>query len=390
MGHEPRTRHVALLVETSNAYGRGLLKGIQEYVVANPGWSLYLVEHSRLDTDLTWLDGWAGDGVLARIETAEIADFVRRVALPTVDLSAGQLVPGLPGVETNDHLIARWAVEHFVERGLTHIGFCSDPRYTWSVRRGAAVHEHAALLGLDAYEYTLKPRGSRAVDRLRLVQWLADLPRPVGILACYDIAGQDVLEACNVAGLRVPYEAAVLGVDNDELLATLSSPPLSSIEPDTRRTGFLAAQLLEKMMNGEHVEPGLRFIPPLRLVVRQSSDLFAVEDELVARALELIRERSSRHVTVEEIRRAVGLSRRALDLRFVEHLGRTAHAEITRSRMERVAHLLSTTDWTINRISQKLDFPHAESMGAAFKRYAGKSPGRYRVETSGSITQRGG
>lgn len=380
---------MALLVETSNAYGRGLLRGIQEYVVANPGWSLYLVEHSRLDTDLTWLDGWRGDGVIARIENAEIADFVRRLALPTVDLSAGQLVQGLPGVETDDHVIARWAVEHFVERGLTNIGFCSDPRYAWSVKRGAAFREHAALLGLDAYEYMLKPLGSRTVDRLRLVNWLTGLPKPVGILACYDIAGQDVLEACNIAGLRVPYEAAVLGVDNDELLASLSSPPLSSIEPDTRRTGFLAAELLEKMMRGHHAEPGLRFIPPRRLVVRQSSDVFAVEDELVGRALELIRERSTRHVTVEEIHRAVGLSRRALDLRFMEHLGRTVHAEITRSRMERVAHLLSTTDWTISRISRKLGFSHVESMGVAFKRFFGKTPGQYRIETSGSVTRGG-
>lgn len=384
------TKHVALLVETSNEYARGILRGVREYVAARGGWSLYLVEHSRLDTDFSWLEGWSGDGVLARVENAETAAFIRRLGLPTVDLSAARLVPELPGAETDDDHIARWAVEHFVERGVRHLAFCGDDRYGWSIARGDAFAAHAARHGVTAQQFHLRPTGTRATDRARLSTWLRELPKPVGVMACYDIAGQEVLEACTIAGLAVPDEVAVIGVDNDELLGTLSSPALSSIEPDTRRTGFLAAELLDALMAGEVVEPGLRLIPPVRVVVRQSSDLLSVSDELVAEALRFIRDHADRSVGVAEVQRTVGLSRRALDLRFVKHLGRTTHAEILRVRMGRVADLLTTTDWTLPRIAERLDFAHAESMGAAFKKYTGRSPGRYRRVVIGSIGRQDG
>ncbi|WP_156743372.1 XylR family transcriptional regulator [Occultella aeris] len=385
-----RTRHVALLVETSNGYARGLLHGVREYVAAHRGWSLYLVEHSRLETDFSWLEGWAGDGVLARIESPEAAAFVRRLGLPAVDLSAGRLVPELPGAETDDDQIARWAVEHFAERGIRNFAFCGDPRYGWSVKRAVGFAEHARAYGTPAPEFRLRPTGKKATDRDRLVRWLTGLPKPVGVLAAYDIAGQEVLEACKIADLAVPDEVAVIGVDNDELLGTLSSPALSSIEPNTRRTGYLAAELLDRMMSGEVVEPGLRLIPPVRVVVRQSSDLLSVDDVTVAHALRFIRDHAGQHVTVTEVLREVGLSRRALDLRFLKHLGRTVHSEIRRVRMNQVAELLGSTDWTMTRISEHLGFPHAEYMGAAFKKHTGRSPGRYRRDVTGSVVAQGG
>ncbi|TDE89548.1 DNA-binding transcriptional regulator [Occultella glacieicola] len=384
------TRHVALLVETSNGYARGLLHGVREYVAVHRGWSLYLVEHSRLETDFSWLEGWTGDGVLARIESPEAAAFVRRLGLPAVDLSAGRLVPELPGAETDDDQIARWAVEHFAERGIRHFAFCGDPRYGWSVKRAESFVQHSEVYGAPALEFRLRPTGKKATDRDRLVRWLAGLPRPVGVLAAYDIAGQEVLEACKIAGLEVPDQVAVIGVDNDELLGTLSSPALSSIEPNTRRTGYLAAELLDRMMAGETVEPGLRLIPPVRVVVRQSSDLLSVDDVTVAQALRFIRNHAGRNITVTEVLREVGLSRRALDLRFLKHLGRTVHTEILRVRMNQVAELLGSTDWTMTRIAEHLGFPHAEYMGVAFKKHTGRSPGRYRRDVTGSVVAQGG
>jgi LacI family transcriptional regulator len=378
------TRHVALLIETSNAYARALLTGVRRYVEAWTGWSMYLGEHSRHETDFSWLDGWRGDGVLARIENAATADLVRRLDLPTVDLSAARLIPALPGVETNDDTIARWAVEHFEQRGLRHFAFCGDERFAWALKRGAWFAEHVRQRGLTAHEFQLMPSGRRAADRARLAEWLRDLPKPVGVLACYDIAGQEVLEACTIAGLRVPDEVAVVGVDNDELIGTLTSPPLSSIEPDAVRMGQLAAQLLDEMMDGAKVEPGLRLIDPTRIVTRQSSDILAVDDALVVRALRFIRDHADRNIKVDAVLREVGLSRRALDHRFERLLGRSVHAEIIRVRMCRVAELLSSTDWTLHRIADRLGFSHSEYMSVAFKKYTGTSPGAYRRSVNGS------
>lgn len=372
------TRHVALIVETSNAYARGLLVGIKKYLVSHPGWSIYLGEHSRHDTDLSWLDSWRGHGVIARIENEETADHVRRLGLPTVDLSAARLAPHLPCVETDDDVIAGWAVEHFAVRGFKNFAYCGDAQYGWSVKRSAFFAAHVRARGAESHEFRIQPSGRLADDRFAMAEWLVQLPKPVGILACYDIAGQELLEACKIANLAVPDGVAVLGVDNDELICNLTSPPLSSIQPDTTRTGFLAASLLDEMMLGHALEPQLHLIKPLRVVTRQSSDILSVNDQLVARALRLIRDHADDGVPVSTVQRHVGLSRRSLDYRFLQVLGRTVHEEITRVRMERLSDLLVNTDWTLPQIARRLGFNHSEYMGVAFKKFTGSSPGEYR------------
>lgn len=387
MSPDAPARHVALLVETSNAYARGLMAGIRKYVTARPGWSIYLAEHSRHETDFSWLEGWRGDGVLARIENEDTAAFIRRLGLPTVDLSAAQLVPELPGVETDDRAIARAAVQHFADRGLSNFAFCGDERFRWSTKRSQWFAAHVLARGARAHSFEVKPSGVRSVDRKRLAAWLQRLPKPVGVLACYDIAGQEVLEACKIADLPVPDAVAVLGVDNDELMVNLTSPPLSSVEPDTIRSGYLAAELLDRLMDGHHLEPGLRLIEPLRVVSRQSSDILAVEDPLVARALRYIRDNAAQSLEVLQVLRHVGMSRRALDYRVLRTVGRTLHGEIVRARMGHVAELLTSTDWTLQQISERLDFAHAEYMGVAFKKYTGKSPGQYRRQARGTVAR---
>lgn len=372
------TRHVALLIETSNAYARGLLLGIKKYLVYHPGWSIYLGEHGRHETDLSWLDSWRGQGVIARIENEQTAEHVRRLGVPAVDLSAARLLPELPCVETDDDVIAQWAVDHFVVRGLRNFAYCGDARYSWSIKRGVRFSKHVRERGFEPHEFHIEPSGTLADDRFAMAEWLRDLPKPIGLLACYDIAGQELLEACKIANINVPVDVAVIGVDNDELICNLTSPSLSSVQSDASGTGFLAASLLDEMMSGRVLEPQLHLIAPLRVVTRQSSDILSVSDPVVARALQFIRDRVDWGTPVASVQRHVGLSRRALDYRFVQILGRTVHEEITRVRMERLADLLIKTDWTLPELAERLGFSHAEYMGVAFKKFTGKSPGEYR------------
>lgn len=371
-------REVALLIETSNAYARGLLGGVRQYLLEHPGWSIYLGEHSRQDTDLSWLEGWRGDGVIARIENPRIAEKIKELGLPAVDLSAARLLPDLPCVETDDARIAEMAVDHLVSRGLKNLAFCGDERFAWSIKRREWFRIRVAELGFASHEFDLAPTGTIAQDRAALTRWIRSLPKPIGILSCYDIAGQEVLESCKSAGFAVPDEVAVLGIDNDELICSLTSPPMSSIQSDANRTGYLAASILDHMMSGRAVEGGLRMIEPLRTVTRQSTDILSVDDPLVSRALRFIRDRADQGVTVLEVERQVGLARRALDIRFRRQIDRTVHGEIERVRMERLAELLMQTDATLPQLAERLGFGHAEYMGVAFKRYTGRSPGEYR------------
>src|SRR5690606_5864941 len=254
--------------------------------------------------------------------------------------------------------------------------------------RARAFADCARQHDTTAAVFEIEHRRRRAPERMRLMEWLRALPKPVGVLAWYDIAGRELLEACKAADVRVPDEVAVLGVDNDELFCNITSPPLSSVQPDTMQTGYLAATILDRLMAGQYQAPVVRRIPPLRVAARRSSDIFSVEDPLVAQALRYIREHASTAIGVTAVLRHVGLSRRALDHRFVRLVGRTVHQEIVRARMAQVADLLTSTDWPLQRVADRLQFPHAEYMGVMFKKHTGRSPGEYRRLAHGSLVRR--
>jgi LacI family transcriptional regulator len=376
-----RIRRVALLVETSNSYARGILRGIIDYARDHGRWSVYLGEHSRGDQPPAWLERWDGDGVIARIENSRIARAVIRCGRPAVDVSAARLLPDLPWVETDDREIARHAAEHLLERGLRHFGYFGDGRFNWSSWRLGHFRSVLAQHGCECAEYTASRAALRDWEREEdeLVEWLTALPKPVGIMACYDIAGRQVLDACRRAGIRVPDEVAVVGVDNDGLLCELSDPPLSSVQPDTRRTGYWAAALLDRLMRGKRIRRLDHRIRPLGVVTRQSSDVLAVKDADIAEAVRFIRDNACSGISVKDVLQRVPLSRRTLEARFVKAVGRTPHAEVERVRLERAKYLLLETDLPIREIARRTGFRHQEYLSVAFRRYAGMSPTQYRT-----------
>ena len=127
---------MALLIETSNAYARELLHGIQSYARENRHWALHLTEQGRGETPPAWLRSWRGDGMIARVETKSVADAVRQAAVPVVNVSAAGLAPEFPTVISDSAAIARLAAEHLLERGFRHFGYCGDGRFAWSARHG--------------------------------------------------------------------------------------------------------------------------------------------------------------------------------------------------------------------------------------------------------------
>ncbi|ANE45095.1 hypothetical protein SY83_00535 [Paenibacillus swuensis] len=380
-------KHVALLIETSNEYARGLLNGIISYTRTHRPWSIYLGEHSRLDTDFSWLSHWNGDGILARIETKEMAELVHSLNLPTVDLSASRLLPHLPCVETNDCTIAKWAAEHLVSRGFKYFAFFGDEAFPWSEARFRYFKQQLEQQGHEVHLYHHRASSTVIEDRKAMAEWIQRLPRPVGIMACYDTAALKLLEACRLAGVSVPEDAAVISVDNDSLLCNLSTPSLTSIQPDTLKTGYQAAALLDQMMSGVTIEPAVYAVEPVEVVTRMSSDIIAVDDRYVAEAVQYIREHAYEDIKVQDLLRVIPLSRRSLDHRFLRALGRTPHEEIVAVKMKLVIRLLVDTDWTLPVIAEQIGFKHAEYMSVAFKKFTGVSPGSYRELHTGTSPQ---
>ncbi len=380
---KPR-KSVALLIETSNAYARGLLEGIISYVHEHEPWSIYLPEQERGGRPPSWLKGWKGDGVIARIETDEIAAAVAATRLPVIDVSAARRVPNIPWVETNDAVIAKLAAEHLLERGFKHLAFCGNPSFNWSNWRQQCFADavRGSCTSYHVYESSSghEKRFSWDREKARIEKWLRSLPRPIGVLACYDIMGQQLLDACRQCDVSVPEELALIGVDNDHLLCNLCTPPMSSVIPDSFRTGREAARLLDVMMTGVNVSSSAHLIDPIGIATRQSTDVLAIDDADVASAVRFIRDHACEAINVSHVLKAVPLSRRVLESRFQTIMGRSPHEEIIRQRIERVRQLLLESDLTLATIAQRTGFRHEEYMSVAFRRAMNVPPGKYRRE----------
>ena len=379
-----KRRSVALLIETSNEYARGLLRGIMAYLREHDPWSIHLPEQGRGDAPPPWLARWRGDGIIARIETPEIASAVQGVGVPLVDVSAARHVPGIPWVETDDRVFAQMAAEHLVERGFRHFGFCGDPRFNWSQWR----REHFEQLVLEAggtchvYQSTIDPDNPvpSGQEHRQLLAWVQSLPKPTGVMACYDIKAQQLLDVCREADIAVPEEVAVIGVDNDEVLCNLAAPPLSSVVPNTNGAGYRAASLLDRMFHGEQIGEEAHLMPPLGIATRQSTDVLAIDDPDVANAVRFIREHACDGINVSDLLSAVPLTRRVLESRFRRILGFTPHEMIAKTRTDRVKQLLTETDLPMPTIAERAGFRHVEYMSTAFKNRTGLSPQRYRAK----------
>jgi LacI family transcriptional regulator len=375
-------KSVALLIETSNAYARGLLDGIIAYQREHEPWSVYVGEQGRGAQPPTWIKNWKGDGIIARIETDAIASAVRRTHVPMVDVSAARLVKNIPWVETDDREIARLAAQHLIERGFEKLAFYGEPRFNWSQWRQEHFANMANEAGCECFVFAGKNRTdedySWTVERKRLKTWVQKLPKPIGVMACYDFAGQQLLDVCRELDIAVPEQVAVIGVDNDVRLCRLCTPPLSSVIPDTHRTGYEAAQLLDQMMQGAKKTEECLLIPPSGIAERQSSDVYALDDHDIVAALRFIRENACKGIGVADVLKAVPLSRRMLEHRFQKLVRRTPHAEIIRIRMERACRLLRETDLSLAEITSRSGFANPDYFSVAFKNYMQMTPRNYR------------
>jgi LacI family transcriptional regulator len=376
---------VALLIETSNSYARGLLRGIYAYLREHRPWSVYLPEQGRGDAPPHWLKTWRGDGVIARIENPRIARMVKGLGVPAVDVSAGRLLPELPCVETDNEAIARLALEHFLERGFRSVGYCGDARFAWSRDRRNCLSELALAAGCSISVFSpplrkRRPSISWEQEEKELATWIRQLRMPCGVMACYDIRGRQVLDVCRRIGVAVPDNVAVIGVDNDDLLCSLSDPPLSSVVPDSHRTGYEAAGILDQLMAGESDQRGVMLIPPKGIVTRQSSDVLATADPDVSSAVRFIRDHACDGIKVEDVLRVVPVSRRILESRFKKMLGHTPHEEILRVQLHRVRELLEETDLPLATIANRAGFKYVEYLSVVFKRQFTMPPSQYRAK----------
>jgi LacI family transcriptional regulator len=364
------------------------LHGIAEYVRVHGHWSIYHAERGLGDDPPGWLRGWDGEGLIVRVENRKIIRAIVRLGRPTVDLRGSLSEFGIPLIATDNDDLARLAFTHFRERGFRHFAFCGFQGADYSDKRRRVFTRLVEESGLVCHVFrpSRRPRGVRtgALEQTgpstedEVARWVAGLPKPVGLMACNDVRGQQVINACRASGVAVPEEVAVLGVDNDEVLCDLSDPPLSSIVPDTRRIGYEAAALLDRMMAGERHSGMAMYVPPRGVVTRQSTDILAIEDQALATAVRFIREHACEGITTDDVLAKIPLARTEFYRRFSALFGHGPKNEILRVRLERVKRMLAETDVPLKQIAAEAGFQHPEYLNVVFKARTGQTPGQYR------------
>jgi len=380
---------VALLVESSRAYGRGILSGVAKFVREHDPWSIFFQDLNLCDDTPEWLKNWRGEGIISRLENRDVVRVIQRLKVPAVYLRHVSPNAKIPGILTDNVAVSRLCFEHLKERGFRHFAFCGFNGADYSNTRRDNFVQFVTQAGLRCHVFegathlhdvsTVLYEREGLKDGDRIAKWIGSLPKPVGLMACNDMRGQQILDACRVAGVGVPDEVGVVGVDNDEVLCDLSDPPLSSVVPNTERVGFEAAALLDQMMAGLK-RPVMRVdVEPKGVVARRSTEVLAIADRQIAAATRFIREHACEGIDVADVIEAVGLSRSTLERRFVKIMDRSPKDEILRVRLDRVKQLLAETDFPLTLIAEKVGLEHVEHLSRIFKNRAGITPSEFRA-----------
>lgn len=380
---------VVVLVESSRASGRGLLRGMAEYARRHGPWAFHW-EPGGFEDVRRRLESLEADGIVLR--DVDGVREVLRYRIPAIVVGHGrEQVAGLSNVVTDSAKVAGLAAEHLIDCGFRTFGFVGYPGNPWSDERCEAFERRIRESGFRMEVYTERGvrrmrepyyesrRVSWRLERERMAGWLRRLPLPTGIMACNDDRAQNVSEACKIAGLRVPDDIGIVGADDDELVCELGQPPLSSVSVNFERAGYEAARLLDEMMrNPRRSRTNDIVVEPTGVVPRQSTDVLFIEDMAVSRAVRFIRQSARRAISVTEVAQAAGLSRRVLERRFRGVVGRSVLREIRRTRVESICRMLLESGQSISEIAMASGFPGVEHFARYFRQERGMTPLGYR------------
>lgn len=382
-----RAPRVALLVETSQSFGRKLLRGIAGYVRENDPWSVFLTERAVCDGVPEWLKKWSGDGIISRINTPDVEQSLARLDIPIIDLNEKLRGMGVPLISNDHYAVGQMAAGHLLMRGFVHFAYLGHNGLYWSDRRRDAFAQTVRDAGGDVKLYCCHGKGpQRFLDRSwelemeSVVRWVQKLPRPVGIMTCDDFRGLQLLEACAIADVAVPQEVAVIGVGDDDVACELANPPLSSIQLNAYRMGYEAAAQLDRLMRGETPPEVELLIPPLDVATRQSTDIMAIDDPIVAKAMRFIHLHACDGINIDDVLRHTIVSRSTLQDRFRKTLNSSIHDVIVGIRIKRAKELLAETELPLSAIADRAGFAHVEYLSTAFKKLTGWTPLKYREE----------
>lgn len=378
-----RPKQIALAFPRG-AHQEVFIEGVLRYARENERYWTYMIAAEWLSLSVLDLEGWPGDGVIAALNTPKEAACAAKFHVPVINMSSALPVSPVPRSIVDNRAIGQMAAEHLLERGFQSYAFYGIREIEYSKQRRAGFDERLKTAGFHSESFT-PPSTFRLKGKFwlhqteQLTEWLPKLPIPSGLFAVSDVRARQVIEACEQIGIKVPEQIAVLGVDNQQIICEHTHPTISSVARNDIQEGYNAALLLDRAMAGRKLTKTDQMIPPLQVVARESTATFAVSDDRLRLALEYFRKHIEDPVTVAELCRCAGVSRRWLEYAFRDKLGETPYQYIRRQRLEHARRLLTDEpDAKIYHIARRIGFSSAKQLTKAFRREFGVSPREFR------------
>ncbi len=355
------------------------MRGIVRYSRLHGPWS-FRWKPTGLEGILPKLEELHCDGIIMR--DSDQLEEILRLNIPTIVVRHHkEEQKARINIITDTKKITKLAVGHFLERGLKQFAFCGYDTMKWSRERCVQFQERIQESRYPIEIYTqpiLDEKLTWDQEYNHLKEWVNGLPKPVGIMACNDDRGHQLLEVCTDLFINIPEEVSILGVDNDELICELSNPPLTSIALNFELAGFEAASVLDRWMNGRGFTFRNIIVPATHVIHRKSTEITALEDRYVSMALNYIRKNATHSFSVDDVVSIIPLSRRELERRFKKSLNRTIKEEIRRVKTNLIAQMLVETNYSILDIALSLGFTGVEHISRYFRPEKGMSLRQYR------------
>lgn len=375
--------HIGVLLTYTFQYYRDILHGIRSFSEQKGNWQCV---PARLDNGtLRYSDSRPPIGLIAAVETSELAEVVNRIRMPVVNV--GGIIGGLkyPWVGVDNYAAGALAAEHFMRTGLCHFGFIGHRIHKYSVEREEGFRKAVNNAGFPLESYRARKTRPFPLDASEwffdrgIKEWLLKLPKPIGILVPTDYWGLELSDTCREIGIVVPDQVSIIGVDNDEFYCKLSHPPLSSVEVSAERIGYEAAALLDRILNNnnKNADNSIAISPPY-VCARRSSEVLLVSDPVVASAMRFIHENSYQGLTASNVAQFVSTGKRTLERRFQGAIGGGIAQEIRRVQLERSRRLLLETDLSISEVATCAGFSDLRHLATTFRRELGLTPTEYR------------
>jgi len=386
--HNPEKRiAVAIELDPAVPWHHDCYRGILHFA-AERSWSCVV------DPFLVGMTGRSGvgdyDGVVGRI-TPRIADLAREHGIPVVNHWQNSSAVGVPSVLPCHDAAARMAGEHLVTSGyrhFAHIGLNVDKINDLELKGYREMLQQRGMPEPACIEIESDFERSREGIinfRRTMSEWVASLPKPVGVLVQLFHAARYLAQIAGEQGLRVPHDVGMIVHHGDNIIVSAASPMLSAIDVDYFQVGYESARKLERLMAGEQIEEQTKYIAPKRVVVRESSDVFICSEPMVTEAMRYIAEHCRQTLRVDGLAERVGASRRTLERRFEEALGRSVYSEITRLRTDYIKRMLTETDLAMSDIAEHCGFSSPSHFTRFFRNEVGQTPSAYRRQIDSRV-----